>query len=135
MLVEAIGKPMCYRWPEGEVQLVPGQPVDLPEERALRLLAKAPGKVKVVSWSSDVVIEPAAPNARPVYWERGDGHIYGPAVPEFLAKVGTGATDRFWVIVEYQGQAIWVRSDRWRSRKAFETQPTLRTVEPIREPR
>ena len=48
MLVEAIDKPMCYRWPEGEVQLMPGQPVDLPESRALRLLQKAPGKVRIV---------------------------------------------------------------------------------------
>jgi hypothetical protein len=48
MLVEAIDKPMCYRWPEGEVQLMPGQPVDLPESRALRLLKKAPGKVRLV---------------------------------------------------------------------------------------
>ena len=52
MLVEAIDTPMCYRWPEGEVQLVPGQPVDLPESRALRLLHKAHGKVRMVSGSS-----------------------------------------------------------------------------------
>lgn len=48
MLVEAIEKPMCYRWPDGEVQLVPGHPVDLPESRALRLLEKAHGKVRMV---------------------------------------------------------------------------------------
>jgi hypothetical protein len=48
MLVEAIDKPMCYRWPEGEVQLLPGHPVDLPESRALRLLQRAPGKVRAV---------------------------------------------------------------------------------------
>ena len=48
MLVEAIDKAMCYRWPDGEVKLVPGKPVDLPEARALRLLQKAPGRVRMV---------------------------------------------------------------------------------------
>lgn len=48
MLVEAIGKPITYRWPEGEVRLEPGKPVELPNDRARRLLDKAPGKVRVV---------------------------------------------------------------------------------------
>lgn len=52
MLVEAIDKPMCYRWPEGEVQLVPGRPVDLPELRALRLLQRAHGRVRLVTSAS-----------------------------------------------------------------------------------
>lgn len=78
-----------------------------------------------------IVIEPAAANPRPVYWERADLSIVGPGRPEFLAKVGTGATERFWVIVEFQGQPAWVRSDQLRSRKAFEQQPQVRVVEPI----
>ena len=49
MLIEAVSKPIRYRWPEGEVRLVPGRPIDLPEERAQRLLAKAGRKIRVVS--------------------------------------------------------------------------------------
>jgi hypothetical protein len=48
MLVVAITKPVRYRWPGGEVGLVPGQPVDLPDDRARKLLEKAPGKVRLV---------------------------------------------------------------------------------------
>lgn len=48
MLIEAVAKPLTYRWPGGEVRLEPGKPVDLPQDRAWRLLAKAPGKVRPV---------------------------------------------------------------------------------------
>ena len=44
-----IGPKFVYhRWPDGEVRLTPGQPVDLPDDRAARLLAKAPGRVRAV---------------------------------------------------------------------------------------
>ena len=47
MLIEAVGEPVTYRWPSGEIQLEPGCPVYLPESRALRLLAKAQGRVRL----------------------------------------------------------------------------------------
>jgi hypothetical protein len=48
MQIEAISAPLTYRWPEGEVNLQPGKPIELPDDRALKLLAKAPGKVRIV---------------------------------------------------------------------------------------
>ena len=48
MLIEAVEAPIRYKWPEGEILLVPGQPVNLPEERARKLLAKAGNKVRLV---------------------------------------------------------------------------------------
>jgi len=48
MTVECVGAPFTYRWPDGEVHLSRGRPVDLPDDRAARLLAKAPGWVRVV---------------------------------------------------------------------------------------
>lgn len=48
MLIEAVKRPITYRWPGQEVQLIPGSPVDLPDERARRLLFNFPGKVRVV---------------------------------------------------------------------------------------
>ncbi len=80
MLVEAVTNPMCYRWPDGEIQLVPGHPVDLPESRALRLLLKAPGKVRLVSqqrlpsWRQGCLIT----------WHGADGRQRGPAMVDFL---------------------------------------------------
>lgn len=58
MLIEAVDKPVCYRWPDGEVQLVAGHPVDLPEARALRLLQRAPGKVRLVSTKPSLAVRP-----------------------------------------------------------------------------
>jgi len=48
MIIECIGAPFTYRWPTGEVRLVPGRPVELPDDRVARLLKKAPGRVRVV---------------------------------------------------------------------------------------
>ena len=113
----------------------PGQPVEFSETEALKLLVKAKGRVRLVEPEESVVIETASPSARPVYFERNDGVIYGPARVTDLAKVGTGATEQFWVIVEYQGQPAWLRSDRLRSKRAFEQQVKPKPVELIREPR
>ena len=112
MLVEAL-EPMRVK-SNGRVlfDLRPGKPMDLPEEQALRLLVKAPTKVKVCS--PDVVVEPAASNAKPVFWEDVMGQIQEPASLEFLAKVGTGPTERFWAVVIYQGAPRWLMSDRLR---------------------
>ena len=53
MLIEAIGKPIRYKWPGGEIRLVPGQPVNLPEDRARKILAKAPGRVRSINPAPD----------------------------------------------------------------------------------
>lgn len=135
MKVEAIGEPFVYRWPGGEVRLEPGKPVELTSERAEKLLARAYGRVRAVEAAETVVIEPAANNARQVFWEQADGRILGPAVPEFLAKVGDGPRATFWIVVTHDGQPRWVRSDRLRSRRQFQTQLPVRTVEQIKEPR
>jgi hypothetical protein len=117
LLIEAL-LPLRLRLPAGYLELEPGVPVELPDHLAQRLLKKAVDKVRVVH--NDVIIEPASPKGRFVYWETADCRILGPACPEFLAQVGTGlkSTD-FWVIVEFKGQPRWVRSDRLRSKKAF----------------
>jgi len=80
---------------------------------------------------SRVVIEPAAPNARPVFWKSATGEILGLARPEFLAQVGP----HFWVIVTWDGLPRWIRSDRLRSKQAFETQTVPRPFTRIKEPR
>jgi hypothetical protein len=78
-----------------------------------------------------IVIEPAAANPRPVYWERSDLSIVGPGRPEFLAKVGSGPKASYWVVAQFQGGPVWINSIVLRSKKAFEQQAKVRVVEPI----
>jgi hypothetical protein len=132
MLIECIGEPFICRWPGGEVRLAPGQPVEIPDDRARRLLVKAPGRVRAVDAAKEpVVIEDAHPQARSVYWESGTGEILGPATPEYLARQG----DTFWIVTAFEGQPRWINADRLRSRTAFETQRKPVVVELIKEPR
>ena len=49
MLIECIGTPFVCRWPGGEVRLEPGKPINLSDERAKRLLDRAPGKVRMIT--------------------------------------------------------------------------------------
>ena len=65
MIIECIGSPFTYRWPTGEVRLVPGQPVELPDDRAARLLEKAPGRVRVVALATRA--------GDTISWTRADG--------------------------------------------------------------
>lgn len=68
MIVEAVGESFVYRWPGGEIRLERGKPIELPDERAKRLLAKAAGRVRVVA--------PIRPGDR-IRWTRFDGYQEG----------------------------------------------------------
>lgn len=81
MMLEVVGDSFTYRWPGGEVHLEPGKPVDLPDDRAQRLLAKAPGRVRVVPG-------PIQPNDH-ITWTRGDGTIHS-GVVDFVHVDETG---------------------------------------------
>ena len=81
--------------------------------------------------AENIVIESAAANPRPVYWERADLSIVGPGRPEFLAKVGEGLRATYWVVAQFQGVPVWINSIMLRSKKAFEQQAEVRVVEPI----
>ncbi len=48
MLIEAL-KPLKLLFPEGDIYLEPGTPVDLPNHQAKKVLKKVPEKVKVVT--------------------------------------------------------------------------------------
>jgi hypothetical protein len=106
------------------VLLTAGQRIDLPKEKAERLLAQATSRVRPASpWpesdqSGSIVIDPPNEKARPIYFENVFGRIVGPIIPEFLAKVGND----FWIVSTFHGDAIWINSDRLRSKAAFENQ-------------
>jgi len=67
MLIEAVNHPILCRFPGGEIRMEPGKPVDLPKARALRLLDKAPGKVRM--------IEPTIAVGSLISWTRVDGSV------------------------------------------------------------
>ena len=47
MRIEAL-RPLKVKLPNGHLQLTPGEPVDLPDHQAEKLLLKAPGAVRVL---------------------------------------------------------------------------------------
>ena len=49
MLIEAVGGPVLYQWPKGEIRLTPGQPVEVPAERGEKILKKCRAKVRAVT--------------------------------------------------------------------------------------
>lgn len=102
MLVEAIDKPMCYRWPDGEVQLLPGQPVDLPESRALRLLQRAPGKVRMVCEHPFLAWRPGCL----ITWQGADGKPRGPATVDFLHTDPDGTSWAFYTLPDGSWGAV-----------------------------
>lgn len=57
MKLEAIGKPFTYQWPGGQIRFEPGRVIDVPEDRAVRIMAKVPGRVRPV--------EPVKPSTTP----------------------------------------------------------------------
>ena len=89
-----------------------------PDPSQEEAVVPTPAAVTIESMAkrSDVVLEPAASNARPVFWEDATGQILGPAVPEYLGRTGSGHMERFWVIVTYEGSIRWIRDDRLRRR-------------------
>lgn len=49
MLIEAVENPIRYQWPEGEIRLNPGHPVDVSVERGTKILKKCGAKVRAVT--------------------------------------------------------------------------------------
>ena len=90
MRLEAIGRPFRYTWPGGSVYLEPGNPIELDDARAQRLLAKAPGKVRV--------LPPSIRAGNRIEWQRA-GQIQH-AVVDFLHIDPDGATWAFVTIGE-----------------------------------
>lgn len=86
MLIEAL-RPLLVRLPETDLKLVPGVPVELPEEQASRLLAKVPDKVRRV--------EPLPPGFNQiVQWESADGMVRR-GVVDFLHTDADGSVWAF----------------------------------------
>ncbi len=56
MLIEVL-TPLTVRLDHREQRLTPGQPIELPDEKALKLLQKAPGQVRIVSPYPGQVVE------------------------------------------------------------------------------
>ncbi len=98
MLIEAL-KPLTVKLPAGDLQLKPGFPVNMAEDRALKLLAKAPGKVRMV--------QPHALTFQLgdlIHWQTWDGKTHGPALVEHV----TFSEGRTWAFVRYDGIDRWV---------------------------
>jgi len=60
MLIEATENSLTYKWPGGEIRLEPGKPINVPTQRAARLLAKVGDKARVVG-SPEIPLEKLVP--------------------------------------------------------------------------
>ena len=49
MLIEAVSCPIRYTWPKGAIELIPGQPVDVSEERGAKILKRCGAKIRIVT--------------------------------------------------------------------------------------
>jgi hypothetical protein len=128
MKLEALA-PLILRRTSGELRLACGEIFVLTDDEASILLRKVPGKVRVVAVESVTVepaIKPDGTPLTPVYWERGDGSISGPASVDFFYRMGS--TDG--LIVTYRGEMIWINANQLRSLKAFLEQSEVREVDP-----
>lgn len=119
-------KPIRVQSKQGEVRLRPGYPVELSDEQGQKLLDQAGDKVRIVKAPRrDVIVElavrPDGTPLSPIYWEDAKGCILGPAVPKLMIQTN----GEFWLAVVYDGQNRWIRSDRLRNRRAFDTQTTV----------
>jgi hypothetical protein len=91
MKLEALA-PLILRRTSGELRLACGEIFVLTDDEASILLRKVPGKVRVVAVESVTVepaIKPDGTPLTPVYWERGDGSISGPASVDFFYRMGS----------------------------------------------
>ncbi len=138
MKIEAL-HPLHIRRASGDLHLRPGCPVELPDEEAEKLLKKVPGKVRIVT-EGGTTSEPAVTAdgfpLKPVYWERGDGSIVGPGQPEFFARIGCGNREEdFWLVVLFDGETAWIRSDRMCTKLRYDQQVLPKITETVKEPR
>lgn len=58
MRLELIGAPFTYKWPHGAIRFESGQVIDVPEDRALRIMVKAPGRLRPVQSTEPSVTPP-----------------------------------------------------------------------------
>jgi|CXWL01.1.fsa_nt_gi hypothetical protein len=99
MLIEAVDTPFICRWPEGSVRLIPGQPVELPDDRAARLLAKCPERVRRVA-----VASPAFLVGSKVFWRDGLGRTHGPET--VLREFTDHQTGKPWLVLDRDGSQV-----------------------------
>lgn len=109
--------PLVLRRSSGELRLGLGEIFVLPDEEAARLLKKAPGKVRLV---------PDQTMLAPVYWERGDGSISGPATVELFYRLGSSDG----LIVRYGDEMLWVNTCMLRSKRQWLEQRPVIEIDP-----
>ena len=130
MKLEAVGKPVKYRFRTGEeIVLKPGIPTEMPDTAAMKLLEQAGERVRIAPASethaainerNGLLVEPTTCR-NPVYWEGCEGDLLGPGIVTHVAKESTFMGDqRFWLCVEYRGSWRWIHESLLRSRATYE---------------
>lgn len=92
MTLEAVDRPIRYCWPGGEVRLEPGLPVEVPDDRARRLLTKLGGRVRIVQQGGAALLP-----GQIVTWQ---SPALGTLSGELLAIHGDGSMSVFHPLTE-----------------------------------
>ena len=83
-------RPVCIQFPDREVRLVPGRPVEMPDADGEKILAHGAAYVREV---------------RAVWWQSMDGVLHGPARVQLVARHG----HEVWFCVDWNDGGRWVR--------------------------
>ena len=104
MLFLEAKKPLSICFPDGKIRLDPGHPMFFNEERALKILTKAKGKVKLIEESA--IVSPVPKTLTPGWWItwQSDLKFRGPAQIEFVDHIKDG----IWVLVFHRGTHKWI---------------------------
>ena len=101
MLLEAVGCPIRYQWPQGEILLNPGVPIEVEELRGLKILAKCGSNIRMVSKMGEALTGKAVHFFSPLFGDctgrvvMEDGDIV--IVEEHSVFHGTATIYRNWI--------------------------------------
>ncbi len=87
MLIES-SKPLLVKLRSGSIRMQPGHPVEFSDEDGSKLLARVPGKVRVICQTGS-----------PISWQRGDGS-HQTAIVDFIHVDADGQA---WAFVDLPG--------------------------------
>ena len=133
---------LIARHSRGQTVFIKGERFSAPDGEARELLQKFPKFVRPIATDRAVAhqvstaasrepvlceeaIKPDGSPLTPIYWERGDRSISGPASVEFFYRLGSSDG----LIVAYEEELIWINAATLRSKQQWAKQKPVVEVD------